>query len=141
GPPVPTDAWTHVAVTFDRATGAGKWYVNGEVQAAYAFTLPALDVTNTADFTLGAAGSAFGGGRALIGLLDELEFFPNQAISAATVHDIWAVANRGKCRDQLRLPAVTRRRSGLRRFGYESLTNLQLELRHSRMPPSRLKAR
>ncbi|MFN8588510.1 MAG: LamG-like jellyroll fold domain-containing protein [Candidatus Eisenbacteria bacterium] len=107
GPAVPLDEWTHVAVTFDRASGQGAWYVNGSADAASAFTLPALDATNGADLTLGGASAAFGGGRALLGHLDEVEFFAGRALSAAAVQAIWAAGPRGKCRDLLRVPAVT----------------------------------
>ncbi|MBI5170749.1 MAG: T9SS type A sorting domain-containing protein [Candidatus Eisenbacteria bacterium] len=107
GPPVSVDTWTHFAVTFDRATGAGAWYIDGSSQPAYAFTLPALDATNNAEVSFGQASASFGGGRALIGVLDEVEFFPNTAMSAATVQSVWAAGPRGKCRDLLRLPAVT----------------------------------
>lgn len=107
GPPVSVDVWTHFAVTFDRATGVGAWYLDGSPQAAYAFTLPAMDATNGAEVSFGEASASFGGGRALIGVLDEIEFFPHLAMTASTVQSIWASSTRGKCRDLLHLPAVT----------------------------------
>lgn len=71
----PLDAWTHVAFSYDVATGALRTYVNGALEQETAGAPGALDV-GTADLLVGPAGQSeappfVAGGTPLV-LLDEL---------------------------------------------------------------------
>lgn len=105
GPVIPAGEWTHLAVSVDRVTGVGQWWLNGAPVPAFGFSPPAGSLFTTADLHVGQRSLAFGPAVPFDGLLDELEFHhgPLSTMSVAAV----AASAGGKCREYCRVPAVT----------------------------------
>jgi hypothetical protein len=75
GPMLSAGSWSHVAVSVDRATGAGRWYLNGSPLATANFTPIAGSVDNTADLWIGQSDPSAGTGPGLGGCLAQLALF------------------------------------------------------------------
>src|SRR5205823_1728141 len=76
GPTVAASAWSHLAVSIDRATGNGRWYLNGAAIPALDFTPIGGALTNAADLYIGQVSPAFGTtAPGFQGCIDELELF------------------------------------------------------------------
>ncbi len=83
--------WLHVAVTVDRITSIGTFYLNGNPVGTFA---PAAGVNNTAPLWIGqsrlpVSGFEFG--------LDEIEIF-NRALDQSDIQSIYSAGPAGKCR-------------------------------------------
>jgi uncharacterized repeat protein (TIGR01451 family) len=87
-----TGPWYHVAVTVNRATGFGVFYINGS--ASGTFTPPPGTVTNTVPMWIGKLHSQ--GNRCEIAV-DELEIF-NRALTQTEIQGIYSAGSAGKCR-------------------------------------------
>ena len=98
GGSVPVNTWTHVAATYDAATGVFTAYVNGvSVSSA---TISALNIFATdAPVDLGSEADD-GSGRYFPGLIDEVEVF-NRALTAGEVAAIYNAGAAGKCKSVL----------------------------------------
>lgn len=77
GPVLPAGSWSHVAVSVDRATGQGRWYLDGVAFAAADFTPITGSLDNTADLFVGQSDPAWTGatGPGLQGCLAQLALF------------------------------------------------------------------
>jgi len=94
GGAVPLDTWTHVAVTYDAATGFLAAYVDGVLVVSNDGA--DLDIHATdADMAIGREMS--GATRAFPGLIDEVEVF-DRALSEAEIDAIVAAGASGKCK-------------------------------------------
>jgi hypothetical protein len=93
--------WTHVAATYDAATGALKFYVNGVEMNPGANSAPANTLIRTNDHEL-SIGSRQSGSAAydlnFRGLIDEVEIY-NRALTAAEIAAIFNAGSAGKCKD------------------------------------------
>ncbi|MGH8529035.1 MAG: LamG-like jellyroll fold domain-containing protein, partial [Nevskiales bacterium] len=91
---VPTDTWTHVAVTISGSTLT--FYMNGNASAgqSYPYTRPV-----TSDVL--SIGTAIAGGpvESWPGMIDEVEIF-DRALSAAEIQAIYEAGSDGKCKNQ-----------------------------------------
>jgi hypothetical protein len=76
GPVLPAGTWSHVALSVDRATGEGRWYLNGSALAAANFTPHAGSLDNAADLFVGQADPTLGvSAPGLMGCLAQLALF------------------------------------------------------------------
>jgi uncharacterized repeat protein (TIGR01451 family) len=89
-----TGPWVHVAVTVDRTSGVGTFYINGT--PAGTFTVPAGSITNALTMLIGEI--RVPGGRCELAI-DELELF-NRVLTPQEVQDIFNAGSAGKCRPQ-----------------------------------------
>ena len=87
-----TGPWYFLAVTVDRSSGIGTFYINGS--PAGTFTPPPGTVTNTVPMLIGELHTP--GGRCEIAI-DELEIF-NRALTQTEISDIYHAGTDGKCR-------------------------------------------
>jgi len=87
-----TGPWVHVAVTVNRTTGVGTFYINGA--PAGTFTVPSGSITNMLPMLIGEI--RVPGGRCEIAI-DELELF-NRALTPTEIQDIFAADSAGKCK-------------------------------------------
>ncbi|MGH7961349.1 MAG: LamG-like jellyroll fold domain-containing protein [Candidatus Binatia bacterium] len=98
GGTVPAGVFSHVAFTFDNATGSATLYLNGAVVASQNFGTGGICVTDAPVFIGGE--SANGAEPAIFrffpGLIDEVEIF-DRALSAAEIAAIVDAGNAGKC--------------------------------------------
>ena len=95
---VPVNTWTHVAATYDAASGVFTAYVNGV--AVNSATLGSLNILATdAPVDLGSEADD-GSGRYFPGLIDEVEIF-NRALTAGEVAAIYNAGSAGKCKSVL----------------------------------------
>src|SRR4029079_4436602 len=97
--------WTHVALTYDRATGRAQLFVNGSSGAAA--TLGSFAPATSANLNLG-----YRPGNAeqptvyrFAGQLDEMTVF-DRALSADEIRAIASVGAFGKCREVNQPPVV-----------------------------------
>jgi uncharacterized repeat protein (TIGR01451 family) len=91
--------WYHLALTVDRTSGIGTFYINGS--SAGTFAPPPGTVTNTVPMWIGELHTP--GGRCEIAI-DELEIF-NRALTQTEVADIYNAGTKGKCRPHSDLEA------------------------------------
>src|SRR4029077_12775157 len=104
GGSIPLNTWTHVAVTYDSASGTLIVYVNGSaVVSSIVFSPGTLIEATNAPVYIGAEPSAVGG-RHFLGLIDEVEVF-NRALSASEILAIKNAGSAGKCRSCAPAPA------------------------------------
>jgi len=100
-PLITSSIWYHIAVTVDRTTPAGRFYIDG--QPAGSFAPITGNITNTAPMLIGAS---FTTGLVLptVGrheiTIDELELF-NRALLSSEIQAIFNANFAGKCRDTL----------------------------------------
>ena len=97
-----TNTFQHIALTYDKASGAGTLYVNGVIvaQSTWASFSPQTDY----DLWLGHRSQNCGGGcwtdgTHLGGLLDELSLY-NRALSQTEIQSIYNAGSAGKCAPQ-----------------------------------------
>jgi RHS repeat-associated protein len=83
--------WTHVAMTYDRASGVGRLYING-VQATSA-NVGTNILGTSGDFYLGQVPGSVGSYN---GLLDELSLY-RRPLNAQEVYEVYASGSVGKC--------------------------------------------
>jgi uncharacterized repeat protein (TIGR01451 family) len=89
-----TGPWVHVAVTVDRTSGVGTFYINGT--PAGTFTVPAGSITNALTMLIGEI--RVPGGRCELAI-DELELF-KRVLTPKEVQDLFNADSAGKCRPQ-----------------------------------------
>jgi uncharacterized repeat protein (TIGR01451 family) len=89
-----TGPWVHVAVTVNRTTGVGTFYINGA--PAGTFTVPAGSITNALTMLIGEI--RVPGGRCQLAI-DELELFKRE-LRSIEVQDLFNADSAGKCRPQ-----------------------------------------
>ncbi len=84
---ITADAWTHIAVTADTASGDVQFYINGELSETLADVI-AIDAfpTNGSPLYIGSRADLF---TAMDGLLDDVALF-NRALSAEEVAQVMA---------------------------------------------------
>jgi uncharacterized repeat protein (TIGR01451 family) len=87
-----TGPWVHVAVTVNRTTGVGTFYINGA--PAGTFTPPAGSITNTVSMLIGEIRPA--GPRCEIAI-DELELFKRE-LQPQEIQAIFNAGPAGKCK-------------------------------------------
>jgi uncharacterized protein (TIGR03437 family) len=90
---IPLNAWTHVAMTFDAASGQYVLYVNGQAVSS-ATSTGAIQATNHNVF-IGREDSFLP--RPFNGLIDEAAIY-NRALSAAEILSIFNAGSAGKCK-------------------------------------------
>lgn len=92
--------WTHVAATYDAATGAMKFYVNGVELGSPFNSAPPNTLIRTNDHEL-SIGSRQSGSAAydlnFSGLIDEVEIY-NRALTAEEIAAIFNAGSAGKCK-------------------------------------------
>ncbi len=92
---VPTNVFTHVALTYDKGSGVAQLYVNGAV--AFTQTLGTLTPETRNDLCIGYhRPEAPYGVFYYQGLIDEPSVY-SRALSAAEIHAIYAAGASGKC--------------------------------------------
>ncbi len=106
GPVLAGDVWSHLAVSVDRATGHGQWYLNGSPVPTFDFTPISGLVSCTADLYIGRVSPAFGTSSGFQGCIGDLALFATP-LSAATVSKAAATGPGGWCPESALLPAVT----------------------------------
>ncbi len=90
-----TNAWQHVALTYDEASGNAVIYLNGQVVAAQplgSFTPQTSFPMNIGSRTAPVAGQ----GVVYNGLLDEVSIY-NRALSASEIQGVFLAGGSGKC--------------------------------------------
>ena len=97
---LPLNTWSHVAATFDRATGQIRLYVNGTLDSEGLANFPGVGISNSAtDLLIGAVnGQTTPPGEFFHGSIDELELF-NRALTAEEIQSIYFAGSVGKCRE------------------------------------------
>jgi hypothetical protein len=76
GPVLPANTWSYVAVSVDRATGHGTWYLNGSPVAALDFVPVPGSLDNSGDLFVGQSDPSLGvAGPGLQGSLAQLALF------------------------------------------------------------------
>jgi hypothetical protein len=89
----PAGVFSHVAATYDSATGIQALYVNGALVASQSLT-PSAMCTSDATVAIGAEGA--GAQRFFPGVIDEVEIF-NRALTATEIKEIYDAGANGKC--------------------------------------------
>jgi RHS repeat-associated protein len=99
--------WTHVALTYDAATGRAQVYVNGGVAGFANFGSFTIQTSLPLNLGFRPAGTTDGGSTAVrfTGLLDEMAVF-GRALSADEIRAIASAGPFGKCRDINQPPVV-----------------------------------
>jgi Concanavalin A-like lectin/glucanases superfamily len=94
GGTVTANTWQHIALTYDRESGAGRLYCNGAIVAEA--NLGHYTPETSYDLYLGRrpAGDAV---LSYHGLLDEISIY-NRALSETEIHDVYSAGAAGKCR-------------------------------------------
>src|SRR5262249_600897 len=93
GGSIPLNTWTHVAMTFDAASGQFTLYVNGR-QVASA-TSPGVITATSRNVLIGREDSFLP--RPFNGLIDEVAIY-SRALSASEIQGIYSAATLGKCK-------------------------------------------
>ncbi|MBI5711518.1 MAG: carboxypeptidase regulatory-like domain-containing protein [Candidatus Eisenbacteria bacterium] len=106
GPTVAATTWNHFAVSVDRSTGTGSWYLNGALVPAWNFVPITGTLSSNADLYMGKASPAFPSSGQFAGCVDELELFTS-ALPAVSVSKIYLAGAAGKCPEYCRVPQVT----------------------------------
>lgn len=106
GPAVTPDTWSHLAVSIDRATHHGRWYLNGSPVAALDFVPIDGLVSSNADLYMGQVSPAFGTAPAFQGCIGDLALFA-APLDAATASKAAATGPGGWCPEWAAMPAVT----------------------------------
>ena len=84
--------WRHYALTYDKASGLGKFYINGvlQTQAVLGSFTPQTSYDLYFGYAQGQHTAAF------TGMLDEISLY-NRALDGKELHDIYASGADGKC--------------------------------------------
>jgi hypothetical protein len=85
--------WQHLVVTYDKASGMGRIYRNGQLVTSQ--SLGSFTPQTTYDFYIGRRVSG-GGNTSFRGMMDEVSVY-NRALSASEVAAIYAADSLGKC--------------------------------------------
>jgi hypothetical protein len=93
GGAIPLNAWTHVAMTFESASGQYVAYINGQPVAS--LTSPGAIITTSRNVFIGREDSYLP--RQFNGLIDEVAIF-NRALSASEIQAIFSAGSAGKCK-------------------------------------------
>jgi hypothetical protein len=93
GGTIPLNTWTHVAMTFDAATGQFVGYVNG--QPVSTLTSPGAIIATSPNIFIGREDSLLP--RPFNGLIDEVEIY-SRALSAAEIQGIFNAGSTGHCK-------------------------------------------
>lgn len=93
-----TNAWQHVALTYDKATGIARLYVNGEVAVEQNFGTITPKTSEHLWFGHRPSGNAWPFGW-YFGEMDELEVY-NRALSPPEIQAIFLAGSAGKCKVQ-----------------------------------------
>ena len=93
--------WSHIALTFDKATGRARLYINGQVVAS---NLLGTNFTPRTNVPLNF-GFRPAQGQRFIGRLDEIDLLA-RALSEAEVQDIYLAGALGKCKTPNDRPIV-----------------------------------
>jgi hypothetical protein len=102
GGSIPIGAWTHVALTYDAASGTQTVYVNG-VSVGTSSLPPGTTLSQTnAEVCIGRECTS--NPRPFNGLIDEVEVF-DRALSAGEIAAIYNAGGAGKCRTCTPAPA------------------------------------
>ena len=91
------NTWQHVAVTYDKTSGAGKIFLNGASVTEQ--NLGSFRPQTTGDFFLGYRPFGVLAGRRFLGALDEVEVF-NRALDATEIQAIYYADSAGKCKPE-----------------------------------------
>jgi uncharacterized repeat protein (TIGR01451 family) len=89
-----TNAYQHVAVTYDKTSGIAILYLNGSTVAQQ--NLGVFTPQTTYDMELGVRRSGGGNGTPYKGTMDEVEIF-NRALTASEVQSIYNAGSAGEC--------------------------------------------
>jgi hypothetical protein len=100
------NTWQHIAITYDKASGAAALYIDGVAVAAANFGsfTPQTSFTNLVMGARTTFNSVAYPGDAVWGLMDELSFY-SRALSADEIAAIYNAGSAGKC-TQADAPAV-----------------------------------
>jgi hypothetical protein len=93
GGEIPIGQWTHVAQTYDTATGVNRIYVNGQLVGQR--LRPGGITQSNLNVLIGREDSHLP--RPFKGLIDEVEIF-NRPLSATEIQSIFAAGSAGKCK-------------------------------------------
>jgi hypothetical protein len=97
----------HVAVTYDKGTGVGRIYRNGEIVAEQILGVFTPQTSYDVYLGLRPAGPPGNPVEAYQGLMDEVSIY-NRALSASEMQAIYSAGSEGKCR-----PVVLKMYAGL----------------------------
>lgn len=100
---VPSNQWSHVAVTYDSITGLARLHLNGAIVFSNILVPGTLVASDTRLF-IGGEDSAVGP-SAFAGLIDEVEIF-NRALDPAEIEQFYLAGSAGKCRPWTPLACV-----------------------------------
>src|SRR4029078_6299013 len=89
-----TNAFQHVAATYDKTTGFALLYLNGAVVAQQ--TLGVFTPMTSGDFNIGLRPFCGGAGRRVVGLFDEFGLY-DRALTGAEITAIYNAGASGKC--------------------------------------------
>ncbi len=102
---IPSNVWTHLAVTVRRsATNGLRFYRDGVLTDSLNPTSRSGSLTTTSNLIVGA--SLVAGNAPFPGMLDEIELF-RRALSASEIMGLYQAKAKGKCRPSCSLPYVT----------------------------------
>ena len=102
---ISTNSFQHVALTYDKGSGAAMLYINGTMVASNNFGN--ITPQTTYGMNIGRrTGQPIGNGDTFNGLIDELSLY-NRALSSAEIAAIYNAGSSGKCPPTLTLPAIT----------------------------------
>ena len=104
---LPLNTWSHVAATYDRASGLIRLYVNGVVDGETSARFPNTPIGNSAtDILIGAVnGQTSAPGEFFQGMIDEVELY-NRALTPDELAAIFAMGNGGTCKTGSRPPVA-----------------------------------
>jgi Concanavalin A-like lectin/glucanases superfamily len=104
---VQPNVWQHVALTYDKNTGIGTLYLNGNIVAQR--NIGVFQPQTSYDLYFGFRPSGAAAGARFTGQLDEAEIF-NRRLSDAEIQAIYAAGSAGKCKPSQLLNISTRDR-------------------------------
>jgi 3',5'-cyclic AMP phosphodiesterase CpdA len=117
---VASNVWSHVALTYDRASGAGAIYCNGVSVAQANFGNLAVDTRFELLFGRRMVGSETY--YAFAGAMDEMSLY-RRALSAAEIQAVHAIGAAGKCKSiEVQAPAIHTQPMSLATFVSQSAT-------------------
>lgn len=106
GPVLNPGTPTQVAVSLDRVSGTGLWYLDGETMPAFTFSPPAGSVTSGADLRIGQSADGFAPSAPVLACLDEVVLF-DDAVGEPAARKAFGPPPVAWCPDFALLPATT----------------------------------
>lgn len=91
---ITTNAYQHVAVTYEKTSGIATLYLNGSTVAQQ--NLGVFTPQTTYDMQMGVRRSGGGNGTPYKGTIDEVELF-NRALTASEIQSIYSAGSAGRC--------------------------------------------